>query len=293
MNTLIKRNKKLLIGNAFLLPYLIFYLMFVIYPAIKTFIMSLYDWPILGQEVWTGLNNYSNMLADGKFWGSLWHTVYFVLLSTIPLVIIGLILALILNMSFPGKKLFRAIFFAPYLLNVSIISITWKWIFQSEFGLLNYYLEWFGLTRISWLANPDTAMIGIVIATIWWTVGFNMIIFLAGLQEIPNSIYEAAAIDGANLLKSFFYITIPLIKRTISLAIILQIIASFKIFGQVYAMTGGGPYGSTRVLVQYIYETAFRYFDMGYASAIAFTLFLIILIVSIVQIVISQRGEEK
>lgn len=283
------QDKKKFAALGFLSPYLVFYFMFMVYPAIRTFLLSLQKWELLGGSSWVGLNNYIQMFSDDKFWASFWHTIYFVLLSTPPLVVLGLGLALVLNMKFPGRKFFQILFFAPYVLNVSVISITWEWIFQSEFGLINSYLQSFGLPKISWLARPATAMPSVVIATIWWTVGFNMILFLAGLQDIPRYLYEAAKIDGANIFQRFFHITVPLLKRTIFLVVILQVIASFKIFGQVYIMTGGGPHGSTRVLVQYIYRTAFRYFNMGYASAMAFILFLAIFIVSIFQIILGQK----
>ena len=290
MSTLIKNNKKKLFGWGFLVPYLIFYFMFMIYPAIRTFIISLQEWNLLGGSSWVGLNNYVTMFSDSKFWASFWHTIYFVLLSTPPLVLLVLLFSLVLNMKFPGRKLFQILFFAPYVLNVAVVSSTWEWIFQSEFGLINSYLQSFGLPKIGWLASTSTAMPSVVIATIWWTVGFNMILFLAGLQDIPKYFHEAAKIDGANAFQRFIHITAPLLKRTIFLVVILQVIASFKIFGQVYIMTGGGPHGATRVLVQYVYREAFRYFNMGYASAMAFTLFLIIFIVSITQIILGQRG---
>lgn len=278
-------------GIWFVVPFVTIYLLFMVYPVVMTFIMSLHEWPLLGDSEWIGFDNYVRMVQDPEFWSGLWHTTYFVILSTIPLVLLGMLLALMMDRPFVGRYVFRGIFFAPHVLNVSVVSIIWRWIFQSEFGLLNLALARFGIEKISWLGDAATAMPSIAIATVWWTVGFNMILFLAGLQEIPKELYESADLDGAGSFKQFWYIKAPLLKRTTFLVVILQIIASFKIFGQVYVMTGGGPHGSTRVLVHHIYRTAFRYFEMGYGSALAFALFVIILIISMLQVRYGRRRE--
>lgn len=281
--SIFKRCSEDVSGYLFVLPYGLFYLLFLIFPIIQGFRVSLYKWDIFGNKVFLGIGNYANLLYDPKFWSSLWHTVYFILLTTPPLIILGLALAMVLNLPFRGRIIFRAIFFFPYLLCISVIAITWMWLYQPHFGLINVYLQKYGLPAPSWLGDARFAMPAIAITTIWWTVGFNIILFLAGLQEIPEELYEAAKIDGASFTQSFFHITIPLLRRTTLLILMLQIIASFKIFGQVYIMTEGGPYGATRVLVQYIYDTGFRYFRMGYASSMAYILFSIMLVCSLLQ----------
>lgn len=245
--------------------------------------MSFHEWGIFGTPNFIGAQNYVTLWNDDSFWDSLWHTIYFVILSTPPLVILGLLLASGLNQKFRGKSLARGMIFFPYLLTVSIVGAIWRWMLQRNYGLINYYLGKLGFSPIGWLTEASTAMPAVAIATIWWTVGFNVIVFLAALQDIPEQLYESARIDGAGSVKSFFKITIPMLRPTMFFVIIMQIIASFQVFGQVFVMTGGGPYGTTRTLVQYLYEQGFRYFRMGYASAIAYVLFVIMLVLTLVQ----------
>lgn len=245
--------------------------------------MSFHEWGIFGYPRYVGVDNYVSLWQDDTFWSSLWHTIYFVILTTPPLVVLGLLLAVGLNIPFKGKALTRGMIFFPYLLTVSITGAIWRWMLQRNYGLVNYYLGRLGFAPLGWLTEASTAMPAVAIATIWWTVGFNVIVFLAALQDIPEQLYEAAKIDGAGGIKSFFKITLPLLKPTMFFVVIMQIIASFQVFGQVFVMTGGGPYGTTRTLVQYLYEQGFRYFRMGYASAMAYVLFLIMLILTLVQ----------
>jgi multiple sugar transport system permease protein len=181
--------------------------------------------------------------------------------------------------------------FFPYLLTVSIVGIVWRWMLQRNYGLVNYYLGKMGIAPLGWLAEARTAMPSIALATIWWTIGFNLVVFLAALQDIPEELYEAARIDGAGPVKSFLRITVPLVRPTTIFVVIMQVIASFQVFGQVFVMTGGGPYGSTRTVVQYLYEQGFRYFRMGYASAIAYVLFFIMFVLTIVQWRVMGRRE--
>jgi multiple sugar transport system permease protein len=271
------------IGYVFLLPFLIFLFVFMILPIFQGLYMSFFDWNVLTPPTYVGLDNFRTMFQESDFWSALWHTVYFVLISTLPLVVIGLLIALGLNKSFRGKVLVRGMFFFPYLLTVSVIATIWRWLLQQHFGLVNYYLGKIGLTQLNWLGEPNLAMISIALATIWWTIGFNIIIFLAALQEIPEQLYEAARIDGATPFQSFYFITIPQLRSSLVFVFITQIIASFQIFGQVAVMTGGGPFGSTRTFVQYIYEQGFKFLKMGYASALAYILFAIMFICTILQ----------
>lgn len=271
------------VGYAFLSPYLIFLVLFLLYPIARGFYISFHEWGVFGRPDFIGLDNYSSLIRDKDFWSSMWHTLYFVLLSTMPLVVIGLLVALGLNMPFRWKALARGMFFFPYLLTVSVVGTIWRWLLQDQYGIVNYYMENLGLPRLHWLGDARWAMPSIAISTIWWTVGFNIVVFLAALQDIPEHLYEAARIDGATPRQSFWYITLPLLSPTTLFVVIMQVIASFQIFGQVYVMTGGGPYGSTRVLVQYIYEQGFRYFKMGYASALAYILFAVMFVFTMLQ----------
>ncbi|HBE78816.1 MAG TPA: ABC transporter permease [Firmicutes bacterium] len=272
-----------IIGYIFLSPFLLFLFFFMILPIFQGLYMSFFDWSALTPPVFVGWGNFQTMFQDDVFWSSLWHTIYFVIISTLPLVALGLAIALVLNKSFRGRFLVRGMFFFPYLLTVSVIATIWRWLLQDHFGLINYYLGKIGLPQLNWLTEPNLAMVSIALATIWWTVGFNVIIFLAGLQEIPEQLYEAAKIDGANSFQSFCHITIPQLRPSMIFVLITQIIASFQVFGQVNVMTAGGPFGSTRTMVQYIYEAGFKYLKMGYASALAYILFAIMFICTILQ----------
>lgn len=277
----------------FLLPFLLVYGVFLVYPLLRGFWVSLHDWDLLiGQLAFVDFSNYIRMVQnDPVFWEAAWHTVEFVLYSTPLLVIIGLLLAIALNRDLPGMTFFRTVFFSSYVLSISVITLIWFMLLNPTRGLIGAVMEQMGMEPIAFLTNSAWAMPAIVITTVWWTAGFNIILFLAGLQDIPKAIYEAAELDGAGTFTTFFQITIPLLRRTILLVVILQIIASFQVFGQVFLMTGGGPNGRTRVLVQHIYETGFRGFELGYASAMSMFLFVVMLAVSLGQIIISNRDD--
>ncbi len=288
------KKKTTLYGYAFFLPFGILFAIFLIYPLIQGFRMGFYEWDLFGDPKFVGLANFVEMVNDSTFWSSFGHTIYFVILTVPPLVIFGFLIALLLNSKIYFRGIFRLLFFFPYVLSISVVCSTWAFLYQPRFGVIDQLFQILGLNSVNWLGNPKTAMPAIAITTIWWTLGFNVILYLAGLQEIPPTIYEAADIDGANSFQKMFSITIPLLKRTHALVLVLQVIASLQIFGQVYIMTGGGPHGSTRVLIQYIYDQGFRYFRMGYAQAMALFFFVIMFIISILQFrLILGKGEEQ
>jgi len=228
---------------------------------------------------------------DAVFWSSFGNTLEFVVLSTPLIVAVGLAMALALNGRGRSMGLFRTAFFASYVFSVSVLTLIWGYLLQPQRGILAAFLSSFGVEPIPWLTDPSLAMPAIVMATLWWTVGFNMVLFLAGLQDIDPTLYEAAEIDGAGRLMQFRHITLPGLRRTTLMVIVLQIIASFQIFGQVYIMTRGGPGGSTRVLIQHIYESGFRDFELGYASAMSLFLFVIMFVVSFFQFRLSPQEE--
>ncbi len=268
----------------FLLPYLGFYSWFMLYPIFKGFIISLNKWSIGATPEFVGLRNYAVMLRDHYFWEALGHTVLFVFLSTPSLVVVGLAFALIANAGLKGTTFLRSAFFLPYILSISVISSIWVFVLRPYTGLMNAILHRLGVVQeIFWLSDTRLAWISILIATVWWTVGFNMVLFLAGLQEVPDDLYEAASIDGANRWHSFRYITLPSLRGVIALIMVLQSIASFKLFGQPWLMTQGGPGTATRTLVQYIYETGFRGNNMGQASAMSYVLFLVMIVFAVFQ----------
>lgn len=228
---------------------------------------------------------------DSQFWLSFGNTVLFVLLSTPIIVGGGLLLALALNRKGRMIGLLRTLFFAPYVLSVSVLTLIWAFLLNPQLGLVGELFRFLGIDPISWLTSPDWAMPAIVITTLWWTVGFNVVLFLAGLQDIDGSLYEAAELDGASAFQRFRHITVPGLERTTLLVVVLQIIASFQIFGQVFIMTRGGPGGATRVSVQHIYESGFRDLELGYASAMSVFLFVVMVLFSALQFrLVRERG---
>lgn len=281
--TRLRSYKTLMAALIFLAPFMILYVWFWIYPIFKGFISSFNSGIFGGVQKFVGLDNYSFMISDPKFWSSFGNTIYFIVISTPAIVVLGLILALLVNMKLKGTTILRTVYFMPFMLSVSVMGSIWLFILQSRTGLISEITRSLGMKEISFLGSWEMGWMSILIATIWWTVGFNMILFLAGLQEIPEDIYEASDIDGAGGWKKFWYITMPSLKGVTALVIILQSISSFKLFGQTWLITKGGPGTTTTPLVHYIYQIAFRQWDMGYASAVSFVLFLTIAFISLIQ----------
>lgn len=279
-----RKTNSYLAALLFLAPFMILYLWFWIYPIFQGFLTSLTTGDFGVDQTFAGLDNYKNMLTDDKFWSSFGNTLYFVLISTPAIVVVGLLMALLVNMKLKGTTLLRSAYFMPYMLSISVVGSVWVFILQSETGLLAKSLESIGINMdISWFGSWGMGWLSILLATLWWTVGFNMILFLAGLQEIPEELYEAADIDGASRWEKFRYITMPSLKGVTAVVVLLQTIASFKLFGQTFLITNGGPGTDTTPLVHYIYQIAFRQWDMGYASAVSFVLFIAVSLVSLVQ----------
>jgi len=197
--------------------------------------------------------------------------------------VLGLALALLANRALPGRSLFRMAIFAPFVLPVTVVTLVWGWLYEPSFGLINGYLAQLHLPTFGWLTDTRTAMPAVAITTIWWTLGFNFLLYLAGLQAIPREYYEASAVDGANAWDQLWHVTIPLLKQTTVIVLILQVLASLKVFGQIYAMTGGGPDFSTRSEVEYVYEQGFTAYHLGYAAAMSYLFFIVLLAVSAFQ----------
>jgi multiple sugar transport system permease protein len=285
-----------LTGFLFVLPFLVFYVLFLVWPVILGLRMSFFDWSLVGTGVrqFLGLANYRELFADPDFWSSLWHSVLFTVLVTPLLTLIALGLALLANRAIPARWFFRVTFFAPYVLPVSVMALIWIWMYQPGFGLINSYLTQLGLPEVSWLTDPQVAMISVVIATVWWQVGFSFVLYLAGLQEIPRDLYDAAAVDGAGSLARTRFITIPLLRRTTILVVTLIVLASLNVFDQIYIMStqGGLDYGSTRSIIVYVYEQGFTLYRVGFAAAMTYVFFLIVLVVSIAQFVLARRRRE-
>jgi multiple sugar transport system permease protein len=274
-------------------PFLVLYLLFVIGPTVYAFVLSLFNGSLVrsGLGSWAGLGNYAEALKSPDFWSSLWHTIYFTILTTPPLVILAFVFALLADRAVRGRAFFRFAFFVPYVLPSAVMSLIWVWIYTPAIGLAEGWLGAIGITAPNWLGDPSWAMPSIAIATIWWTLGFNFVLYLAGLQDIPRELYEAASLDGAGPWQQIRRITIPLLGRTTTLVAVLQVIASLKIFDQIYIMTSGGPNFSTQPSLEYIYDQSFTNLRIGYGSAVSMLLFLVILAVSFVWLAIVRRQE--
>lgn len=277
----------------FILPHLIFFVIFAAFPLLSGLVISLHEYDILRPEAtrFVGLGNYINLFTPGTveypvFWNSLINTVEFVFLSVPVLIIIPLFLALLLNTKTPGRNFFRAIYFSPWVLSSAVVGLLGFWIFQSQGGLLNYYLKDLGLMTPRWLSTMPWAWYAILIVTVWWTSGFNMIIILAALQSIPDALYEASSIDGANWWQRFIYVTIPMLRPVLVFIIIITIIASFNLFAQPLFMTnGGGPAqsgggGSTEPIMLRIYNESFIRNRMGSGAAMSFVVASIMIVIS-------------
>lgn len=271
-------------GMLFLLPYAIFFFLFRVYPIVSGFLISLFERDILGLEnTFTGLNNYLEIFRDEVFWKSLWNTFRFAIMVTPLMVPLALFLAILLVKPIRGSWGYRLVLFAPRVLSVSVVALICRWIWQPEWGLLNFYLQKIGIPSQNWLADPTFSMWVIVLIDVWWVAGYYMVIFMAGLRQIPEELYEAASIDGATTWQSFLHVTLPGLRGSLMFVMITHVIGAFQVFGLVNIITGGGPYDSTKVLVQYIYLNGFRYYKMGYASALAYILMLVILFFTLIQ----------
>jgi len=288
----------------FILPHLFFFAIFVAYPFFNGLYISFHNFDYLRPEAtqFVGLKNYIDLFTPGtvkfnEFWNSLGNTVEFVLMSVPFLVLIPLGLAVLLNSKTPGRNFFRAVYFAPWVLSVAVVSLIWWWILQSQGGLMNYYLARLGITGPRWLSTMPWAMISIVIATVWWTMGFNMIILLAALQDIPEHLYEAAAIDGANGWQQFWYVTLPMLQPVLLFIITTTIIASFNLFGQPLMMTRGDPRlpsggGATEPVMLRIFREGFERPFQGSASAMSFIVAMIMIAVSYLNFKIFRRRDD-
>ncbi len=283
-----RRRRLLMWRDAALLvaPFMILYLVFFIFPTLRVFQLSFTDAPLIGGGNFIGLENYKRLMGDFLFWKSLRNTGYFVLLTVIPNTLFGLMFALMVVRLKRFRSLALAAFFLPNMLTVSVVTIIWQWLLNSQFGVFNLLLD----SKFAVFSSPDWAMPMIAFITIWWTVGFNMLLFIAGLQAIPKEYYEAASIDGATGNQIFFGITWPLLWPITALVLTLQLIAQLKIFDQVWLTTRGGPFNSTIVMLQFVYREAFQNFRGGYASAISIVLFLIIMVASVLQFWILRSG---
>ncbi|GAA5078810.1 multiple sugar transport system permease protein [Thermocatellispora tengchongensis] len=284
-------------GLLFTLPFLVFYVAFLVWPTLSALYLSFFNESLTGTRgEWVGLANWAEMFGDSAMWASFGNTLYFTLLTTPPLVVLGLVMALLTNRAMPLRWLWRMSFFAPFLLPASVVALIWIWLFQPGFGLVNDTLTRIGLAELGWLTEPELAMVSVAIATVWWTVGFNYLLYLAALQQIPQHLYDAAAIDGAGWWQRLRSVTLPMLRRTTGLVIVLQILASLRVFDQIYLLYQGtgGPGFAARPILEHVYTTAFTNFRFGYASAISTFFFALIVAVSAVQLkLFARKGPDR
>ncbi|MBN2322701.1 MAG: sugar ABC transporter permease [Spirochaetes bacterium] len=289
-----------------ILPTYLVLFIFIIIPIFFAFFLSFNKWNLLGSMKFVGISQYKKLFASEEFWKAVTNTFYYSFITVPVGILISLFLAMLLNSKIRGIQIYRTIYFMPVMTSVIASAFIWQWIFQSQNGILNYLIGLIGLKPLSWLneprgiltvifrsigvtipkwlGGPSVTLVAISIMTIWKNTGYYMIIFLAGLQNIPRSLYEAAEIDGAGKVKSFFAITLPILSPTTYFVLIMSVIVSFQVFEQVAVTTQGGPLNSSLVLVYFIYQKAFKFLEVGYASSAAFILFAIVLALTFFQV---------
>jgi multiple sugar transport system permease protein len=284
-NKLFTKKKGHLLDDGFwawlmLLPNVIGFFMFMLLPVVATFVLSFTKYDMITPPQFIGFKNYIDMYNDPIIWQVTKNTIIYTLI-TVPIgMVISLLLAVALDQEIGLKRFYRAAFFLPSITSMVVIAIVWQWIYNPEYGILNYGLSLLHIDGGKWLISSSTSLISLSIVGIWRRMGYDMIIFLAGLQGISTTYYEAAKLDGASGFQQFRYITIPMLKPTTFFVFVMAIINSFQVFDQVMLMTAGGPGRSSSVLVHYLYQNAFQYFNLGYACAIAYLLFTIILVIT-------------
>ena len=275
-------------GYLFILPWIFGFIIFTAGPMLASLYISFTRWEIVTPSVWVGAAQYVKLFNDDRFWLSLYNTSYYVFIGVPLHLFMALLAALAVNLNLRGIKFFRTAYYVPSLTPVVANSILWVWIFHPNWGLANAFLEWIGLEGLYWLQDPRLAKPALIVMS-FWSIGGQMVILLAGLKGIPVELYEAASIDGANWWGRFWRITLPLLTPALFFNLIIAIIGAFQVFTQAYIMTEGGPNYSTLFYLLYLFRAAFENFRMGYASAMAWVLFVIVLLFTIIQFALSDR----
>ena len=289
--TSIKLNKEWLTGYLMIFPVVAGLLVFYIYPIFKVIIDIFYEVGSFTKRSFVGLDNYLTMFNDPKMWSSLFNTFSYVIVIVPGTIIISLILAALLNTKIKGRGFFRVVYFIPAITIGAAVAMIWKWMYNSDHGIINAILNELGFDSVNFLTNPNTALLSICLVSIWINVGYNMIILLAGIQGISKTYYEAAAIDGASPVKQFFGITLPLVTPTLFFVLITNLIGTFQTFDTIYMMIkeSGIAMEATQSMVMYFFRNAFSYSKKGYASALAVFLFLIIMLVTLIQMKLQKK----
>ncbi len=271
-------------------PFFVPFLVFTVGAILFGTYVSFTEWRIIGAPEFVGFANFERAFNDSfvpKVWGNTFQLALIIVPGT---TVLALLFALYVNQRLRGFTLSRLSFYAPRVVSVTVVGLVWVWMLDTRFGVINQYLGKFGVTYIPWLTNPDWVLWAVGMTTIWWNLGFHMVILLAALQDIPPELKDSASIDGANALQSFWFVILPLLRPALSLVITLEIISAFRIFSQIFVMTQGGPAGASFSIIFYIYERGFMNTELGYSSALSLLLFLTILIVTLIQMrVIRER----
>jgi multiple sugar transport system permease protein len=289
-----KRLRKQFPNYLFILPHYLFFTVFLLYPIFRGIQISLYDWKImLTEQHFIGSANYEALLQDKVFWEALGNTFEFMALTVVINVALALLVSSGLKHPFFGSNFLRVMFYAPGVLSVSVLGILGRRVWDGQVGIVNYFIvTLFGGARTLWLGDPDIVVPALAVTTVWWTFGFPMLVFIAGLQNIPETLYDAAKIDGAGPMQTFRHITIPLIMPTMLFVVVTQFIAHMQVFAQAYIITAGGPGNASRTATMYLYETAWKYFRFGYASSISVVLAAIMIVVTIILFMLMRRQTE-
>ena len=290
----LRRMRREWSAYAFLAPGLIIFSIFTAFALLFALYLTFHEWNIISvDKPFVGLRNYGDMIHDEKFLRSIINTVYFTGAS-VPLgMFVGLCIALLLNQPIRGRGILRTMYFLPVVTPFVVVAIIWKWLYNGDFGLFNYYLLKTHLIHdpLLWLSDKNLAMPAVVLMTVWTSVGFSMVVYLAGLQAIPEELYEASRVDGAGSFARFRHITLPMLRPTTLFLLVMGIIGSFQVFTQIFVMTSGGPLDRTTTMVYYIYESAFKFYEMGYASTLAFALFAMLLVFTAFQLRLYRSAE--
>jgi multiple sugar transport system permease protein len=277
-------RRRTLTALGFMAPSLVILILFIAWPMVQALWISFQEYSVLGGGEWIGLENYRELISDSGFRNALGNTLIYAGVTTPVSVALALALALLLNSKIPARGFFRASIFLPVVTSLAIAAIAWRFLLDPDIGLFAYWLGKVGLTSKAWLRDPEWAMPAVIMVGIWKNVGFYMVMYLAGLQSIPREFYEASAVDGANRWQRFRHVTWPLLANTTMFVFVIAAIAALQAFDQIYVMTRGGPFFQTETLVYQIYRLGFQEFEMGYASAIAWVLVLIIFALSLFQV---------
>ncbi len=288
------KTREIIAAYLFLTPFLIFFAIFFVRATLSSFEISFYDWRLLRpNRPFVGFDNYIDLFNDPIWWDSVKNTIYFTVLTVFGTTSVGLLAAIAVTRPIRGQGFFRILFYIPQLMSVGAMGLIWNWLLSTQFGVINYLLSFIGIRPINWLGDPNLVIPALSLSTIWWTFGFPMLIFVAGLQGIPEHLYEAARIDGANPRQLFFNITLPLLRPTILFVTVTGVISHFQVFGQPYIITGGGgPGRASWTVIIYLYQQAWVAFRMGYGAAVAISIALIMAVLTGIQfLVISRRVE--